>query len=258
MNYKSGSQHIISSTDDGIVEAIVAVFNNVDEYGDRILYGAFKNSLAGKLPKGVAAHDPKKIVAKTLAAKELAPNDPLLPDSIKHLGGLYVKAQYNLDTQIGREEFSNVKNGYVDEFSIGYIETKSKYTPDGVNELIELELVEWSTVLRGANRETALISAKSSMSFDNDCDLMVTDVSRFISRSKAREDMRKKEGRTFSTSNITRMQTALDTMVSACKDLQAMIESATPQKSGALRTAGHDSAYRIKRLRIIQQRMGVN
>ena len=54
-------------------------------------------------------HDWNAPVAKTLEARELAPNDPLLPDNIRGLGGLYVKAKFNMNTQRGREAFSDIK-----------------------------------------------------------------------------------------------------------------------------------------------------
>jgi HK97 family phage prohead protease len=115
-----------------------------------------------KYPKGVWMHDWSKPVAKTLEARELAPNDPMLPSQIRALGGLYIKGQFNLETQRGREAFSDIKNEIIDEFSFGYKVIQSKYnSEDDCTDLIELEIYEWSPVLVGCNPATQLLSAKA-------------------------------------------------------------------------------------------------
>jgi len=133
--------------DTGVIEAIVSVFNNVDSYGDRVKYGFFDESLKTKLPKGVWAHDWKTPVAKTLEARELMPGDALLPEKLKDLGGLYIKGQFNMNTQRGRETYSDIKEGIIDEFSIGYSVTEEGYSPDGARELVSEPT--WSVLLRG-------------------------------------------------------------------------------------------------------------
>lgn len=146
----------------GIAEAIVAVFGNVDKGDDRILPGAFRNTLGRKMPKGVWMHDWKIPVAKTPEARELLAGDPMLPESIRSLGGLWVKGHFNLATQRGREAFSDLEFGTVDEFSIGYQAIKSRRDPKtGVRDLIEVDLIEWSPVLMGMNPSTALLSLKA-------------------------------------------------------------------------------------------------
>jgi HK97 family phage prohead protease len=156
----------VKAEDEGILEAIVSVFGNVDQAEERVLPGFFQESLAQKMPKGVWMHDWTAPVAKTLEAREILPGDPLLPDHLKELGGLYIKGQFNLDTQRGREAFSDLKFGIVDEFSIGYRNIVTQYDEeDKVLNLVKGELYEWSPVLVGCNRETALLSAKG-MTFD--------------------------------------------------------------------------------------------
>jgi HK97 family phage prohead protease len=146
----------------GIIEAIVSVFSNVDHGNEKVMPGFFSKSIDKKLPKGVWAHDWKQPIAKTLEAKELLPGDPMLPDSLKLLGGAYIKGQFNLDTQRGKEAYSDIKFGIVDEFSIGYSVLKDgKDKETGARELIEGDWKEWSPVLVGMNDQTALISIKA-------------------------------------------------------------------------------------------------
>lgn len=146
----------------GVIEAIVSVFNNVDYAGERVRAGAFAKSLARKLPKGVWAHDWTIPIAKTLEGIELMPGDPRLPVDLRKNGGLYIKGQFNLETQRGREAFSDVKFGSIDEFSFGYTVEDSEFdSKAGVHDLVELTIYEWSPVLVGCNPATEMISAKS-------------------------------------------------------------------------------------------------
>lgn len=107
------------------------------------------------------SHDWDTPVSKTLDVKELMPGDSELPATMPDgdpwpvgAGALKVKTQFNLDTQRGREAYSDVVFfGEEQEWSIGYnvpvggakVDTKS-----GVREIETLELYEYSPVLFGA------------------------------------------------------------------------------------------------------------
>jgi len=135
--------------DQGLIEAYVSIFGNVDSYNDIIEKGAFEESLKDKLPKGVWMHNWDEPVAKTLEAKE---------DNI----GLYIKGQFNLETQRGREAFSDLKMGIIDEFSIGFVVKDDSWDDEtGIRTIKKIKLYEWSPVLAGANPKTSLIDAKT-------------------------------------------------------------------------------------------------
>lgn len=148
----------------GIVEAYVSGIGNKDSTGDIIMPGAFDGSLARRTPKGVWSHDWARWVAKTLEVYEVKIGDPRLPlkMSSKGVGGLYVKMQFNLETQDGREAFSNVKFfGEEAEWSIGYMELDTEYSKELVANLLkEIDLYEYSPVLFGANNLTSTVSVK--------------------------------------------------------------------------------------------------
>lgn len=216
--------------DNGVIEAIVSVFNNVDSYGDRVKYGFFNDSLQTKMPKGVWAHDWKTPVAKTLEARELMPGDPLLPAKLKDLGGLYIKGQFNMNTQRGRETYSDIKEGIIDEFSIGYTVAQETIAADGARELIKGNLYEWSPVLFGANSETALISAKG---LNDDIADVGTEVERVITRLNERAEIRIKEGRTLSSANVARLTELMDTLTTAVQSIKGLVESAQPVNAKA-------------------------
>lgn len=217
----------ISAEPDGTITAVVSVFNNTDRTKEVVKHGAFAKSLERKLPKGVWAHDWKQPVAKTLEAKELAPGDPLLPLSISSMGGLYVKGQFNLDTQAGRDAYSNIKFGIIDEFSIGYVVVKDSYDQkSSVRHLEELDLFEWSPVLVGTNASTQLLSIKSeapALKLAQHSEAVLATCEEFAVRIKSLRDLRAKEGRSISTTTRGRIQASIDGMTVCIADLTELI-----------------------------------
>lgn len=160
----------ILNEEEGIVEAFVAGIGNKDSVGDIIQPGAFDKSLKTRRPKGIWSHDWNKPVSKTLEAYEVPAGDSRLPERMKTagIGGLYVRTQFNLDTEDGRNAFSNVKFfGDESEWSIGYQVPPGgqEYDKDKKAMLLkQIELFEYSPVLFGANPLTATVSAKVHLS----------------------------------------------------------------------------------------------
>lgn len=145
----------------GILECIVSTFG-VRDYGNDVMQlGCFTKSLKQRKPVGLWMHKLDQVVAKTLEAKELKPNDPMLPDALKAYGGLYIKAQFNLETPEGRSAWSNVKGGYIEEFSIGF-KSMVDTVKDGMRFIKEAFLVEWSLVIMGMNPLTTVLSTKDA------------------------------------------------------------------------------------------------
>lgn len=150
---------------EGIVEAYVAGIGNKDSVGDIIRPGAFVDSLKQRTPKGVWSHNWDLPVAKTIEAREVGAGGSELPVKMKTagIGGLYVKAQFNLNTQRGRDAYEDVKFfGDEAEWSIGYREVETEWNKDAqANDLLKVELYEYSPVLFGANSLTATVGVKS-------------------------------------------------------------------------------------------------
>lgn len=133
--------------EEGIIEAYVSVFENVDLGGEVIKRGAFEESLKTKLPKGVWAHNWDEPIAKTLEAREDA-------------HGLYIKGKLILSVQKAKEAYELMKEGVIDEFSIGYRVLEDEII-DGIRYLKKVKLYEWSPVLAGMNPATELIGIKT-------------------------------------------------------------------------------------------------
>lgn len=158
----------------GEFEAIVAVFGNLDHYGDRILPGAF----AGWLEKARAAGDPVPVIfshrwddldahlgeADPANIRELEPGDPALPPEVADLGGLYVKGRIDVADPPAAKVARLLKGRRIREFSFAYDvpaggENRGE---DGANELSVIDPVfEVGPTLVGANPATQLIAAKS-------------------------------------------------------------------------------------------------
>ena len=163
----------LGDSEDGVVEALVAVTGIRDNVNDIILPGAFEKSLITRNPKGVWHHNITESVSRTEGVKELPPLDPQLPATLpngepwpKEAGGLLVKTRFNLATSRGRDAYEDVKFfGEDQEWSIGYNVPTGGATIDrktGVRMINTLELYEYSPVLFGAMPNARTTSVKSA------------------------------------------------------------------------------------------------
>jgi len=145
----------------GVVEAFVNTMEVIDSDGDIISKAAFDNSL-GSLPIPVlASHDQSEVVGKVLTARAVAGADG------SQVHRLHATMQMNMETQAGREAFSNVAGDFVREWSVGFNmkpDGSKVETVDGVPVRVieDLDWVEASTVIRGASPHTQTISAKAA------------------------------------------------------------------------------------------------
>ena len=165
---------------EGIVEAFAAAIGNKDSVGDIIAPGAFAKSLQRRKPRVVWGHNWNEPIGKVLEITEVPGSDPRLPPKMRSagVGGLFVKVQFNLASERGREAFASVLFfGEDQEWSIGYKTLVGNYDPArSANLLQEVELYEVSPVLHGANNLTGTISVKgeegsnSNMSTVSDVD----------------------------------------------------------------------------------------
>ena len=144
----------------GIVEAYVNSMGIIDSDNDIITSDAFDRSIENNLPIPVLTqHDQSNVVGKVLSAS-------VVPVSEKEYR-LKAVMQMNLETELGRDAFSNVKGDYLNQYSVGFNMTPEsaimERTADGqhVRVINNLDWIETSLVVRGASPSTATISAKS-------------------------------------------------------------------------------------------------
>jgi len=147
---------------EGIVTAFVNTMGRKDSDNDIISPAAFDNSIQANLPIPVLlGHDSQKVIGKVISAYAM----PI--DEEEHR--LHATMQFNLDTEDGRDAFSNVSGRYIKQWSVGFnLPSDSvEVERDGreiVRRIKELDWVETSAVIRGASPDTGTISAKTEES----------------------------------------------------------------------------------------------
>lgn len=154
-------------TEEGVFEAIVAAYN-LDSVGDKIVPGAFAESLAEWAAKGDPipvlwshlSHDPDYHIGYVLEAKETAE-------------GLWVKAQIDPDDLADPKSkaakvYRLLKGRRVTQFSFAYDIIEGAWISQEINgkdesyyELRKLNLFEVGPTLIGANQQTELLDVKS-------------------------------------------------------------------------------------------------
>ena len=151
----------------GIIEAYVNTMGKTDKDGDIIEPTAFEDSISNNLPIPVlSGHDHANLIGKVIMAEAIP-----VKFNRKNEHQLYAKMQMNMETQAGREAFSNVAGEFVREWSVGFnipnpdvdIEYSKQESGNTVRRIKNLDWVEVSTVVRGASPTTATISAKSDI-----------------------------------------------------------------------------------------------
>lgn len=145
-------------TDEGQFEAIVAAYN-VDSVGDKILPGAFGESL----DEWKASGDPIPVLWSHMSQ-----------DPDYHIGwvleaeerdeGLWVKAQIDLESPKAQQVYRLLKGRRVTQFSFAYDIVEGAWVEkadDEFYELRKLKLYEVGPTLIGANQATELLDVKS-------------------------------------------------------------------------------------------------
>jgi len=144
----------------GIVEAYVNTMGIKDHDGDIINPEAFDSSIRSRLPIPVlSGHDQSQLVGKVLFAQP------------EHISGdehrLFARMQMNMDTEAGRDAYSNIAGAFVREWSVGFNipgDDAIAYDREGAastRTIMDLDWVEVSSVVRGASPSTMTIGAKS-------------------------------------------------------------------------------------------------
>lgn len=178
------------TTDDGTFEAIVSVFGNVDTYGDRVMQGAFTDTLAEWEAKDAPipvlwshmSQDPDYHIGYVEAAEER-------PE------GLWVRARLDTDAPKAAQVYRLLKGKRVTQFSFAYDVIDGAPVKEGaedVYELRKLKLYEVGPTLIGVNQETELLAVKA------------------MRQAAADAEAELKAGRVLSSKNEEKLRTAHD------------------------------------------------
>jgi hypothetical protein len=170
----------------GLVEAIVNSTGIVDLQNERMEVGCWdalcKSMAAGEAdyPSVLWGHNWEIPVGKVLHAEELYPGDARLKSlkATKGTGALRIVSQYNLETQRGREAFSDVKFGSIKRWSVGFMpdDNGHDYDAKGVHIISKVGMwPEVSNVLIGASPGTFTAIAKSAEEVLVNSELSISD-----------------------------------------------------------------------------------
>ena len=140
----------------GHFTALASVFGNVDLVGDRMMPGAFKNTLKEKREKNavlpiVFSHawdDPMKFIGEADTHAVLETEDGLLVQG---------KLDINNGNPVADQVHKAMKKGWITDWSFGFtIREGGEKTVKGVNEISDVDLIEAGPTLKGANPEAQL------------------------------------------------------------------------------------------------------
>lgn len=144
----------------GTFTALASVFGNVDSVGDRMMPGAFKNSLERWRSSG----DPIPIVLSHQWDDPMAHIGKADPaDVVETERGLVVNGSLDIhDNPVAKQVHRLMKERRLKGWSFGYTVPKGgQKRSNGVNEVSEVDLIEAGPTLKGANPQAELQAIKS-------------------------------------------------------------------------------------------------
>ncbi|MDX0569823.1 HK97 family phage prohead protease [Sinorhizobium medicae] len=151
MKTKDFTLQVKELTEHGTFEGYGSIFGNVDAYGEKVVPGAFVESLAKHRREGT----------NVLMLWQHDPDNPIgvWEDLAEDAKGLYGKGRLILEIQKAREVRALMLQKAIGGLSIGYREIETE--PDGnVRLLKKLELYEISPVAFPANRRARIEAVK--------------------------------------------------------------------------------------------------
>jgi HK97 family phage prohead protease len=159
--------------DQGMIEGYGSVFDVVDQGGDIIAPGAFKQSLAsGRKVRMLFQHDASAVIGTWKSMEEDAK-------------GLRVAGQILTKLRAGAEAYELIKEGAIDGLSIGYRTVKSM-DRNGKRVIMQAELWEVSLVTFPMNEMARIDAVKASEMARDDIERLLT-LRAGLSRSVARK-----------------------------------------------------------------------
>src|SRR6266704_2947565 len=159
----------IKATNDqkGIVEGYLNYIGNIDFTEDRTMPGAFRKTLSDSYSRK-AAQDLDYIWPFLLNHdySQLPPGG--IFEANEDRKGLYIKTQFNLDIQMGRELYSSFKMGTMKKQSMGYKAIQVDWVKEegkSIRNLLEVAVMEGSAVVFPMNDLAQVDTVKNRRTF---------------------------------------------------------------------------------------------
>lgn len=216
--------------EEGIFSGYGAVFENIDSGGDIIEPGAFTKTLAEGWER-----------VKVLALH----NDCWLPigrpvELREEPNGLFISGKIS-DTTMGRDVKVLLKDGVLNELSIGYDPIIFDYDENGIRHLREIKLWEVSVVTWAMNPEAVITSYKS---------MQETAAQALAIKQDLLQEL--KEGRKISNSRLKSLRDVSKSMKDSARTIDAVIREASNEaaKKSRVLTLGSSKSVQ-KQIEII-------
>ena len=152
MEFAASPFEIKELAESGVIEGLLAGFDNIDSHGDRISRKAFTRTLAerGNRPLPMLLHhDIKRPIGAWTEWQERG-------------DGLHVKGRLTLQTRDAQEAYALAKDGALTALSIGYRTKQANVDQrSGTRDLLDIDLHEGSLVTVGSNPNTQITSVKA-------------------------------------------------------------------------------------------------
>jgi HK97 family phage prohead protease len=155
-----------ADADTGTFTALVSAFGNVDSHGDRVMPGAFRETLKRWRESG----DPIPVVLSHKHDDPLAHIGVADPADVEETDeGLLAKGTLDVaDNDVARHVHRLMKRRSLKGFSFGYTvpdggERKADEDDAAAYELLEVDLIELGPTLKGANDRAEVRAVKSAL-----------------------------------------------------------------------------------------------
>jgi HK97 family phage prohead protease len=203
LNTKSIITDMNANTEKRTIEGYASIFGNIDSHKDIVMGGAFKKTLNenGNRIKLLWQHNINEPIGKPVKISE---------DS----KGLYFEAKIS-NTTMGNNALELVKDGVLNEMSIGYDPIKDEWdSKRNVRLLREIKLYEISVVTFASNADAQISGVKMDM------------FAKLIEELKA--------GRAISQQNQDKIRTAVDALNALIEVEVEKPEDVCPECGGAI------------------------
>lgn len=218
--YTATGLEVKQEGEQGLVRAVFATLNVIDEDGDVTLPGAFGDQAV-------------KLAAWGHRWQEL----PVGRGRIFEEGEKAIfDGQFFLDTVAGREHFLTVKNlAELQEWSYGFKileRSEGEFEERQVQFLKRLQVYEVSPVMVGAGVETMTLAIKGDMkgwTYTDHAEHVLASVQAFVERSGSLADLRAKEGRALSEANRSRLREMGEAAMALKSELDDLLRASEPE-----------------------------
>lgn len=149
LQHKALAFELKAGGEEGVIEGYGSVFNVVDGHGDKVMPGAFAESLRKRMPKMLWQHRMDEPIGVWTEARE---------DS----RGLWLRGKMAIKSEFVRDKYERIKAGALDGLSIGYVTREDEDTGE-VRNLKRVDLYEVSPVTIGSNEEALIAHVKNGV-----------------------------------------------------------------------------------------------